>query len=149
MSALALAVQSRPDYTTPYNIPRRPPQVADTRVILPGRGPNPYSYRRRSPSPKAGDRRHRDEDVGRMPPPKAPYDDRGRSARDREARGGIGPWGQTGTGHLGTVPMSTALGGPSLPVNARNSTDPLAPLAENLRTLLLVDGAAALLLPKR
>ena len=84
----ALGVQSRP-VSTSYKIPRRLPQVpalAATRVILTGRGPATYSQGRRSPSPKARDRRHREEDMGRMPPPRTPYDDRGRSSRDREAR---------------------------------------------------------------
>ena len=92
----ALGDQSRSEsapaahYRIPRRLPLAPapvPAPADTRVVLSGRGPHPYSHRYRSPSPKARDSYRRDEDVGRMPPPKStPYDDRGHSRRERETR---------------------------------------------------------------
>ena len=57
---------------------------------------------------------------------------------------GIGRWDQTETGPPDTVP-SEALGGPSLLVNARGNTVPLAPLAGSPKTPLLADSATALL----
>ena len=61
---------------------------------------------------------------------------------ERHARG-IGLWGQSETGHPDIVLVSVALGGPSLLVNAKNTTAPLAPLAESPKTPLLVDTVIA------